>query len=710
MIESLLAIPAFIPVMVCPGYLVAWFANLHDFRQRSVVERIFWSLPLSLAVSTINSYLVGKFLSLTAVVVLSCIAAVMWIGLIGKEWLARHRSGAPGNIGWHPLGGRAFTIAMIWSAVAIASLVDIQTDHLAYASLSIFDHSMRVNWIESVLRSGVPPVNSLYMFAHPSHMRYYYFWYILCAATARMSFLPARCVLNASCVWSGFVLAAVTGLYLKHFLKVGSRLRPQFLRSIGLLAVANVGICVNLWNFLVLHAALPGYLEVWKTGEISSWFDSLLWVPHHVASMICCMLGFLLAWMEQEWPSARSIVVLCLIAASFASAFGLSIYVAFAFFLVSLAWALWQTILERSFRKSLLLAAGGTGALISLLPYLAELTHSDSSIVGGSVFSFSLRETVPPETLLATGLFRQLAVHHIGAAQNLAKLILLLPGYAVELGFFFVVFLIFLIPSFRGRAPMTAAQRSLFFIGISTLLPMTFIRSGVIESNDFGWRAALFLQFALLLFGSELLTSWNVADRKAPEPIAVEGLPGQTPSILRAIASFAIVLGALTTLYQALMVRFTIPFREAQMRATHNFMAGWLPHKAFISNQGYAKLNALIPPNAIVQYNPRVIDLLWLSPDWIGVAHASALAYDTNACGAELGGDPSGCPILSDALDAIYDGASAERASSTCQQFGIQYLVARVYDPAWKNRNSWVWTLKPVVNDSEFRALDCRKR
>jgi hypothetical protein len=61
------------------------------------------------------------------------------------------------------------------------------------------------------------------------------------------------------------------------------------------------------------------------------------------------------------------------------------------------------------------------------------------------------------------------------------------------------------------------------------------------------------------------------------------------------------------------------------------------------------------------------------------------------------------------AVDSLFNSASADQARATCREFGIQYLVARVYDPAWKDKTSWVWTLSPVVSDDEFRALDCRQ-
>ena len=86
------------------------------------------------------------------------------------------------------------------------------------------------------------------------------------------------------------------------------------------------------------------------------------------------------------------------------------------------------------------------------------------------------------------------ALHPVEAL-NFAKLILLAPGYAIELGFFFAVLLIYMFPALRGRTPFDHARRSLLFLIGSTLAIVSFIRSGVLESNDFGWRGALLLQF-----------------------------------------------------------------------------------------------------------------------------------------------------------------------------------------------------------------------
>jgi hypothetical protein len=45
---------------------------------------------------------------------------------------------------------------------------------------------------------------------------------------------------------------------------------------------------------------------------------------------------------------------------------------------------------------------------------------------------------------------------------------------------------------------------------------------------------------------------------------------------------------------------------------------------------------------------------------------------------------------------------------TTCRTHHIDYLVTRIYDPAWQEKQSWVWTLNPAVADPESRALDCR--
>ena len=716
-IESTLAVPAFVPATVCTGYITAWFTNLHNFRQRSLIERIFWSLPLSFAVSTIAAFLIGRFISLTAVVVFLLASAVVWLATLGWEGRQIHRSNGKWNIGWHPLGGKASALAVCWIAFAVFSLVDIQRDHKLFVSVALLDQSYRVNWTESVLHTGVPPVNPLYFYKHSVPMRNYYFWYVVCAAIVKMTHLSVRGVFTASCVWAGFGFAALIGLYLKYFLIVGARLRGQFLCSMALVTVTGLDICVVLWNLFYFHVPPPADLEAWSRDGIVSWLHTIFWAPHHLVSMTCCMLAFLLAWIHEKETNRGRVVTAILIALALSSAFGLSIYVTFAFFLVVILWAIWKVVIERTWQAASVLASGGAASVVLLLPYLLDLSRAPSSpqavsTAGSrSLFSFAVRQMIPPDGLLGSKIFQSMAAVHPSAAPNLARLLLLLPGYFLELGFFFAVFLIFLIPAWRKRTPLTEAQRALVFLAAATAPVMSFIRSGVLQTNDFGWRAALFVQFPMLLLGSDLIMSWRVADKARNAPTETAGLPGTTPHWLRSVASFALVIGVLSTVCQALMFRFLIPIGDRTAPPAIEPEARSLSQKAYISAVGYAEMNAAIPRDAVVQFNPedQGRDRMSMIVNMLGIDHQTAIASDVGSCGADLGGDPSGCPILAAAMDTIYNGASAEQARTICHQYGIQYLVARVYDPVWKNKNSWVWSLKTVVADTDFRALDCSK-
>jgi hypothetical protein len=408
------------------------------------------------------------------------------------------------------------------------------------------------------------------------------------------------------------------------------------------------------------------------------------------------LFAFLLASLDRSDTVRKRLVAVAFISAALASSFGLSIYVAFGFFLTMIAWSVWQISLRR-FRAVIVMAAGGAGALVLLVPYLHELRGNSSGQHGASMFSFAVRETFSPAPLLASGLLHPLAQSHPGAALHLARLILLVPGLAVELGIFLLVLVIYFIPRFR-RKPLSPAEQALLFIAVCTLLLSSFLRSNVLDINDFGVRTALFLELVAVLFASSLLSV-------PPSGDTVAG-----PRWMRSLIRFGIVLGVITTIHQAIIFRFTIPiaFTVARARGTGDLVANNLSHKAWISALGYAKLDASIPQSAIVQANPADEGPFWTAVDEVNIDRQTAIIGDKPWCGAELGGDPAGCLPMAAAIDALYAGSSAAQARTTCRAYQIDYLVSRIYDPAWQDKQSWVWTLNPIVANPEFRALDCR--
>src|SRR5262249_48095039 len=157
-------------------------------------------------------------------------------------------------------------------------------------------------------------------------------------------------------------------------------LRRQFLLAALLPAVGSFALCIYFWNMIVLHIPPPG--DVWYAGQIADLVNFFLFYPHHLAGMVCCMFALLLAWIAPQSGRDR-FWSLIFIGLALASSFGLSVYVAFAFFLVMLCWAACK-LLKRQWRVPALLFAGGVLAAVLLAPYLYEITHGASKMASTS--------------------------------------------------------------------------------------------------------------------------------------------------------------------------------------------------------------------------------------------------------------------------------------------------------------------------------------
>ncbi len=307
-------------------------------------------------------------------------------------------------------------------------------------------------------------------------------------------------------------------------------------------------IVIDAWDMLIAHTSPPG-LEVWPNGQITSWIDNFFFYPHHTVALVCCLFGFLLAWMEKRGelaptshPDSRYWNVLRL---------RLRI-IGLRRLRLCPRHAGVERMANRRRASSwpvVNLALGGVVAAVLLIPYLAELTHGTSRMHGSSVFAFSVRETISPAGLLTLPLMRSIATGHPVLATSIANFILLVPGYAVELGFYFVVLAIFFIALRRRGATLTSAQRALLIMALASFPFISFIRSEVLNVNDFGIHGGMFVELPLLLLASELVMSWRDA-REVNVPV--------TPQWLISAARILGGLGILSTIYIAFMLRFGI--------------------------------------------------------------------------------------------------------------------------------------------------------
>lgn len=673
---------AFVPILLAPGYCLAWALDFLRFRARPAGERLAWATALSFGVVTIASVMMGRYSSLTAVCWLCSLCMVGFLGLVAVE------RGRGNQLNWNR---RGVALAVAWVLFVAIELVDIATGKRLYLSVTIFDHSMRTAFVDAVMRTGVPPANPLYWPGHAVPMRYYYFWYVLTAAAARLGAITSRQAMIASAAWAGFGLASILTLYCRHFLgprrSGGARRWSRITVALALLAVTGLDLLPTIAKG-ILGLPMDADADWWSPDQVGSWMDALLWVPHHIAGLVCCLFGFLLVWMSKDFRGRQRGLCALVAGLSFASAFGLSTWVAVAFALVMLqwmAWVLWRELDSRP-RLPVLLGAGLVAAL-GLMTFLTELFREASGGAAGFL-RFGVRHMIDPDALLVVPGFAQLAVRHPRIEDAIAGLILLLPGFFAELGFFGLVLVVALRAARRTRLD-DAARTSLVLVGAG-LIVATFLRSTVVQNNDFGIRSILIAQFFLLL----LAVLW------------CEGAFGAPGRAGRGVALAMLWLGVAGTVYQAVELRVYLPVQEWLGRPDQSGLA----EQAMAWRRGFEAMDRSVPRNAVVQFNPEQPSDYFRYAEILQAGRQMATAMPD--CPAAFGGDPAACGAVESGVRRLFSpgqARSAAEARAVCSALGVSYLIASRWDGVWLDTGGWVWTLPAVADTGSVRVVDCAK-
>jgi hypothetical protein len=703
------AVAMFAFLLEAPGHCAGWALNLLGFRQRGVMQQIAWSVALSFAIMPIVAVMVAKYGSLGAVVWVAIGCGLITIGL--NQWAIWHdrdRRLRPSRLVGIALG-------LAWMLFVIAELVDVGMGNHLYMSVTIFDHTLRTAFVDSVMRTGVPPLNPLYWPGHGAPMRYYYFWYVLTAVAARLSLATARQAMIASVVWAGFGLAAAVGLYCRHFLgerSVEWRWSRGWI-ALGLLAVTGLDVLPAIAK-AVARMPTDADMEWWSPDQVTSWLGSVLWVPHHVAGLVCCLLGFLLAWMAKAQSGRQRTLCGVVAGLAFASAFGLSTWVAVAFAMVMAGWAAWVMGFARNSRgRVMVLLLAAVVAMIALLPYLAELHGETSGVVvvaGGAdaastgantaasaahLLRFGVRHMIDPDALLGVPGFARLAQVHPQVEDALAGLVLLLPGYFVELGFYGLV----LVAAVRGRARLDEAERTALVLAGAGLVVATFLRSTVVVNNDFGIRSILIAQFFLLMLG----VSWFEGGLGA-KTTATVGRAMDARRWGRRGMMAMVWIGIAGTVYQAGLLRVYLPVEDRLGRA----QVSGLAERAMALRRGFDAMDGRVSKDAVVQFDPAQPGDYFRYAQILEARRQIVSALPV--CPAAFGGDPAACAGVEDGVARLFPprgGSSAEAAREECGRLRANDLAATRWDGVWADRAGWVWTLPAVVDTGEMRVVDC---
>jgi hypothetical protein len=697
---SVVGVVAFALVLYAPGYVLGYAANLFGFRRMNAREQAAWAIAYSFALTPWAGYLLAKFAGLNAACVLAMGLACVW-GVLA--WRDRRK------LVWTPQATLVACAAAVWAGFAILSLVDWQVGHRLYFSVVLDDQGYRAAFTDAVLRTGVPPANPLYFPGHAQPMRYYYYWYVVCAMVARIGQVSARQAFIASSVWAGFGMAAVLGLFVRHFLGVVEGARRQMWIAVGLLAVTGADLlpAVGAW---FAGGRLNGDMEWWSNDQISSWADSLLWVPHHLAAMLCCVVAFLLLWMSRKavavWDRRWAVG---LAAIAFASSFGLSVYVAFGFAVLMLAWMLRLVAgRARDVRLALQVAAAGALSAVLLAPYVLELAGAASRLQAGAaqphLFAFSVRRMIDPGFLTGLPVLAGWNSAHPVVVDGAARLLLLLPGLALELGVYGAV--LWLYARQRRAYAVDSAQRTALFLAGWGLVLVLFVRStAVFGNNDFGYRAALVPQFFLLLLAMDLLGGW----RSGRGAAAVRKTRWRTRWIYGLLA-----LGVAGTVYQVVMLRAFLPLEARQPGGEF----AQLPAQAYAVRTAFAELQRTDGTSGAVEFNPidpaggasadAVTPYTFYALTNLIDAGRQILSAEAN-CGSRYGGVPGPCVALESATQRLYakPALNADAAREYCARFGAEYLAVGEMDPVWGDAQGWAATLPVAASAEGFKVMRC---
>ncbi len=692
-------IPVFSIFLLTPGYGFGWITNLLNFRYRSSTEQLLLSLPFSIVISTMLANLAGRYLSVNVILWTFIVIAVA-VAFHGLGRWIRHQKLHPISI--HISTKIAVLLALLWVLVVIASLVDVKVGGKLYVSSALWDHAVRIAFVQSALRAGSPPTNPFCYLGQAPIARYYYYWYVLCSFPARLTHIGARYVLYGSSVWAGFALAALIPIYLKDFFGIGEKLRRKSILGILLLSVTGLDIIPTLYEFLRAKMIYPD-LDWWDPVQVTSWQNALLWVPHHVAALVACFAGFLALWSVRRDPggsralSRKACVISVIFAAlAWAAAAGLSVYVTFTFALFLLCWGM-RLLCKRRHPDFFLYLGTACLTVIISLPYLHDLlprtaagTPSQVGGAGGFV-TFGLR--VLPGFLSTPYFLKVRGFTHPGLLAPFG----VIAVYLLEFGLFAIVGWERLRKDLRDRRALGEAEIASWYLVAISMFVITFIRSSVIANNDLAYRSAMIAQFILLLWGADYLDKWIFSGTRNIRTRA---------TVKNAVISFTLVLGFIGTLYSLAILRTYTVLDDAGVIAQP---VEWLPARSYVGRglfnirRAYAELDQMLPQKSVVQYNPMAEDYLPL------------LQYDKFQsvdafpdCGTEFGGDASKCPPVQKAIANLFNKPGDYNIRELCSNLSIDVLVARRSDPAWRDNTSWVWTNAPIVENSDIRAFRCR--
>ncbi len=384
--------------------------------------------------------------------------------------------------------------------------------------------------------------------------------------------------------------------------------------------------------------------------QVTSWFNSVMWVPHHVAALCAALVGFMsLASPGRDW---RRVLLAAL---AFASMAGESVYVGATaavgavFWLLSLLWR------RRAADAAALFAAGGL-ALAFAAPWLLTLMGR----IGADPSPIAFRLRGPEWIDIAAG-SAQAGAPYRGLA---------LPFfYLFDFGVFALGALVYWRRAGR-RGFSNELGLVLLCLAIASFTVGSFFESTIIF-NDLGWRSMLFAQFAALVWTAAAASGGALFRGRAAT-----------------LANGALVLGYAGTAVAIAQLRFFAP-PSLPSATIADEMAAW------------RWLDQHLPHGAVVQARPGK-----------GRAYGYGLygrfpaAVADHHNGRLFGVSLSEIDARIAALSPLFDDAALSLTETRrhAAQFDIAALVVSSRDPVFATPGAWTAAVRADYANANFRV------
>jgi hypothetical protein len=681
---SVAAVCLFPLFVFIPGYVAGWVLNLLDFRQRSFAFRTALSIPLSIGLAPVVSYLAGRF------------AGTAWVwGIFAFTWVCfawslvsdRPTQRGPSKKWVFPIYACA-----AWGVIAILSLIDLQSGHKLYYSTIALDFSVRTEFIQAITSGGIPPHNPFFISGAPDPLHYHYFWLILCSLvdSAGGALVTARHAWIGGAVWCGVGLIAIVILFFRIVLYAGAE---EFRRraTIAILLLGVTGL--DLLPVLFLKSVGGGFLPSveWWNEQVDSFLWTALWEAHYTAGLIAVLVGFLLLWEAPQRVGAARWKHAIAGGVALATSLGAGIFVGLVFGAFLAVWMI-ISVVKKWRAETAVLAVAGIVCVALAAPFLLTMVAPAQGSGGSGVpFGFMVRRFLLVDRILnAQGLGQLWRV----TAFNLALLPL---NYLLELGFFLGASYLWWRKRRQSAEPLSRAELAVVVMTAASMVVCTFIASTAVpNNNDLGWRGFLIAQFGMLILSASLLADKN--------------------HVRHPLLSFMLIVGIAGALYDVAMQRLYPVLADAGAFPHLVWMSGDrnLGERNYDVREAYEWMRRTSPANATVQFDPHPV---WQdTPAFLYADRQIVAGYED--CLAGFGGNSALCAPLVAKVETAFPARETQRGytnrlsiapslDAACRNVPARMLLVKDIDAIWQIRDSWVWRDQPAFSNARVRVFDC---